>query len=338
MEDLQRIALTVIVPCYNVENCLDRSLGCLERQWLERKDYEIILVNDASSDSTADKLHEFQLRHPDQVVVIDNEINEGVAVARNKGLDVAHGEWIAFFDPDDALIDAGYARLLDVVHEHLNELDVLSFGVTIVDECEWNDMLTSIYNNAMEIEQLGNSKQFLTKNFSGVCWKYLFKRDVLKDRRFQQLSISEDYLFVLSVFLSDVRVGVTCSKVYFYIQRPSSVTNTMDSKRLNKVCDDLLTAVQTIGEYKESTTPEIQNILYNVQINYTIFLFSRLLLSDKCHKELKQVAKTLKDISVLPLCHENISMAIRNFVLNQVWIIQILRPLYRVYRYYKKNI
>ena len=54
---MQSVSLSVIVPCYNVEQYLDRSLGCLERQWNGRTDYEIILVNDASTDGTIHKLN-----------------------------------------------------------------------------------------------------------------------------------------------------------------------------------------------------------------------------------------------------------------------------------------
>ena len=135
-DNSKKISLSVIVPCYNVEPYLDRSLACLSRQWGERTDYEIILVNDASTDNTINKLNEFKSQFPDNVIVIDKKVNAGAAEARNSGLDVAKGDWIVFFDPDDALADNGYAKMLELTQQ--KEFDILSFGVKIANEFTWN--------------------------------------------------------------------------------------------------------------------------------------------------------------------------------------------------------
>lgn len=130
----KKISLSVIVPCYNVELYLDRSLGCLERQWNGRSDYEIIFVNDASTDNTLDKLKRFESLYPENVIVIDKKQNGGLGEARNSGMDVAQGEWVVFFDPDDALADKAYGSLLKLVET--KDIDILSFGVTSVKERE----------------------------------------------------------------------------------------------------------------------------------------------------------------------------------------------------------
>ena len=82
--------LTVIVPCYNVENYLATSLRCLERQW-DDDSLEMVFINDCSTDGTINMLREFCERHPDNTQLIDKPENQGVSRARNDGLSVARG-------------------------------------------------------------------------------------------------------------------------------------------------------------------------------------------------------------------------------------------------------
>lgn len=96
--------VSVIVPVYNVEKYLNRSLDCLVNQTL--KDIEIILINDCSPDNSLKIMQEYAAKD-ERIKIVDLENNQGAAVARNKGLDIATGEYLGFIDPDDA-IDLNY--------------------------------------------------------------------------------------------------------------------------------------------------------------------------------------------------------------------------------------
>lgn len=89
--------VSIIVPVYNVEKYLKRCLDSLVNQTL--KDIEIICVNDGSTDGSLAILDEY-VRNDDRIVVINQE-NSGQSVARNRGIDVAKGEYIGFVDSDD---------------------------------------------------------------------------------------------------------------------------------------------------------------------------------------------------------------------------------------------
>lgn len=210
----RQIALSVIVPCYNVEPYLDRSLGCLERQWNGRDDYEIILINDASTDGTTDKLNEFKQRHPNNVVVIDKTMNAGVAEARNSGLDIAQGQWIVFFDPDDALVDNGYDRLLELSEKV--DCDIISFGVKAISDQEWHDDDCKQMIKP-DIVWSGSSNDYILNYHFGLCWCYLFKRDVLNRHRFSNMVICEDTVFNLPIFLEKWNICRTDACIYIYI-------------------------------------------------------------------------------------------------------------------------
>lgn len=90
--------LSIIVPVYNVEKYLSRCFDSLLRQNLEVGEYEVICVNDGSPDNSAQILIDYESKYPDVFKVITQD-NQGVSVARNRGLAIAKGEWIAFVDP-----------------------------------------------------------------------------------------------------------------------------------------------------------------------------------------------------------------------------------------------
>ena len=91
--------ISVIIPFYNEEDYFDECLNSVLRQTY--KNYEIIIVNDASRGEYKKKLKYYKNLYPDLIKIVHNEKNEGVAAARNKGIDLAKGKYIAFLDSDD---------------------------------------------------------------------------------------------------------------------------------------------------------------------------------------------------------------------------------------------
>ena len=325
----RQIVLSVIVPCYNVEPYLDRSLGCLERQWNGRDDYEIILINDASTDGTLDKLNEFKQRHPNNVVVIDKTMNAGAAEARNSGLDVAQGMWIVFFDPDDALVDNGYSILLGLAQD--KNFDILSFEVEKVFESDWNDALTHVTVNPV-IEWEGTAQDYMLNHHYGTSIKFFFKRTLLQGMRFKSLTFLEDLVFVLPIFLSEAKLGLTESKFYFYILRASSTTNMIDSKRLNRGCDDILTAIQFMDECKQGHSDAIKAVIGERQQFYRSNLITRLMLSNKRLDEVLHYHVALERLSIPKYAVSNKKIKLFDFFFDHPILMLIFRPIYRLVR------
>lgn len=328
-DNQQSVSLSVIVPCYNVAPYLDRSLGCLERQWNGRTDYEIILINDASTDDTIGKLNAFKQRHPDHVVVIDKKVNGGAAEARNSGLDVARGERIVFFDPDDALVDNAYARLLEMAID--KDYDILSFDAEIVTENEWNDNIT-VKPNLSGIDWEGPAKDYILGNHFGTCFRFFFKRKLLIDRRFAPLSFLEDVVFVLPIFLSEAKVGHTKAKAYFYILRTSSATNMIDSSRLNRGCDDILTALKFMDECKQGHSDAVKARIGERQQFYRGNLITRLILSDKSLTEIKRHHAVLNSLSIPKGVIQSPKIKFYDLLLCYPVLMLMFRPVYRLVR------
>lgn len=93
--------ISVIIPCYNVEQYIDRCMETVVNQTIGIEQLEIILVNDASTDHTLDKLKEWEKRYPDQILVITYEENLRQGGARNIGIQYASADYIGFVDSDD---------------------------------------------------------------------------------------------------------------------------------------------------------------------------------------------------------------------------------------------
>ena len=112
---MNRPKISLIVPCYNVERYLDTCVKSLVEQTLE--DIEIILVNDLSPDRVPEMCDKWA-SNDRRVKVIHKKTNEGLGYARNSGLDIATGEYVAFIDSDDYVDTKMYEMLynLSLIH------------------------------------------------------------------------------------------------------------------------------------------------------------------------------------------------------------------------------
>lgn len=102
--------LSIVVPIYNVEEYVERCIYSLLNQDLSYEDYEIICVNDGSPDGSRDRVINLQKEYRN-IILIDQE-NQGVSVARNKGAERATGKYILFVDPDDYLVENSLSTIV----------------------------------------------------------------------------------------------------------------------------------------------------------------------------------------------------------------------------------
>ena len=109
--------ISVIVPCYNVEREIDRCVQSLVDQTLSISNMELILVDDASEDSTANKLSVWEERYPDSIIVIRCTENGKQGTARNIGMQYATGEYIGFVDSDDYVEPAMYREMCRIADD-----------------------------------------------------------------------------------------------------------------------------------------------------------------------------------------------------------------------------
>lgn len=255
---MNRAKVSVVVPVYNVEKYLDRCMQTILNQTL--KDIEIILVDDESPDNCPAMCDAYA--NSDQRVKVVHKKNGGLGFARNSGLEVATGEYVAFCDSDDwveldtyeVLYSLAKERNLDAVYTEFNVKYHPGFHVILHDE--------RIYQNREEIERLrldivGAEPEYDSDvKFQVSACKAIYKLDLLKGCGVQFHSerelISEDYAFNLDFLLVAQRVMTTPLQKYYYWLNPNSLSHGYRPnlwKRLSHFYDHLGARV---GEFSNS--------------------------------------------------------------------------------------
>lgn len=247
--------LSVIVPVYNVEKFLPRCLDSLLRQGMKLGEWEIICVNDGSSDNCAAILAEYEAKCPDIFKIITQE-NQGLSAARNAAMLMARGEYIAFVDSDDYLIDGAYAYIAS--HFLDSFPDMIHFCSTTV----WSDGKNLVDPDARPdgviISDPANPYAY-TPNMLPYVWMNWYKRDFLMTHQvFFPLVICEDILFDVEVFRHRPHTIVVSSNIYRYEQNnATSIIRLTDKEKLTRHLADLLENIYILCDFLQNGTPEM---------------------------------------------------------------------------------
>lgn len=216
--------ISVIVPVYNVRDYLRRCIESVLMQ--EEKDFELLLVDDGSTDGSEKICDEYASK--DERVRVFHKANGGVSSARNVGLDNARGVWVAFVDADDE-VTADYLT----VPQRLQEADVIVKGFIVRNGTSEN------HREVAPIELHGRKEidRWFIRNRNNALWDKLIKREIIGDDRFDtNISIGEDFILFASILMR-VNTAVTCACGYYiYIRRENSAMSLSDGRRIINVC------------------------------------------------------------------------------------------------------
>lgn len=173
--------LSIIVPVYNMaaEGKLNYCLDSLIGQTIPKSDYEIIAVDDASTDNSLNILREYESKYPGLVKVIHYEVNKRQGGAKNEGLRVACGEWIGFIDSDDWVTPDFYEKLLKKAEE--TGADMVGCDYSLVEE-HTMQIGRVVQNNTMdqtgELDEEKHKKLFMR---SGSMVIKIYKHEVIRE-------------------------------------------------------------------------------------------------------------------------------------------------------------
>lgn len=226
--------VSVIVPVYNVEKYIGQCIeSILNQSW---KEWELILVNDASTDGSYAVMNKYALRDG-RIKVISYDVNKGPMYARQEGCKVANGEFVTFCDGDDTLPDYSLELLYSIALE--NNADV-------------------VVGQFRQIENNGNEKPFpITADLKygndkiaffkavlrfempqGLCGK-MFKKEIIKLEPvvFENVTMGEDAGILFQYIAHIERAIVVKKATYNYLQHSNSSThNTMKESSLEGIC------------------------------------------------------------------------------------------------------
>lgn len=228
--------ISVIVPVYNVEKYLAACIESILAQTFT--DFELLLINDGSTDYSYKICQEFAQK--DWRIKVFSQENQGVASARNLGLECAQGEYITFIDPDDkvgihylailyALATTQKAEI--VVGEYYQYIEEDSLFIFYIAE---TDKRIDVFEN----------NDFLAK-FNRVAfatvWGKLFQAKLFKYVRFPKLSVHEDNYVIQKLYLMANRIVYVADDMYFYRTHTESLIN---KEKSLKDIEDYYTALE----------------------------------------------------------------------------------------------
>jgi glycosyltransferase involved in cell wall biosynthesis len=258
--------ISVIVPVFNVEEYLHFCLDSILAQTF--RDFELILINDGSTDRSGTICEQYSRK--DKRIKVIHKNNAGVSAARNSGLKIATGEYIAFVDSDDFI----HQRMLEILYGYASKY---SSDLVLCDYTETffggqYDLEDSIdihimeenYNNIEALNQLYSDKKM---QFGCIICNKLYKKSLFNNLEFAEGKIHEDEFLSHRILFKCSMVTYLPIKLYFYLQRSSGI---MGSEFSIKRLDAVDAYRERVEFFKRANLTDLQK---KAEYNYVNLLF-----------------------------------------------------------------
>lgn len=239
---MSKIKVSVIVPVYNVEAYLEKCLDSLAKQTL--KEIEVIVVNDGSPDNSQKIIDKFEKKYP--TIKGYTKTNGGVSSARNYGIALATGEYIAFVDGDDYVEYDMYEKMYQKAKQ--GNYDIVACDLNYVYE----DGSIKRVSSKIEKDTTNIKKTYV--NMYPCVWNKIYKKSLFNNNiLFKEGVWFEDVDFLYKIFPYVKTIGVIKEPLNQYVQRSGSITKTFDKRLYNYISNfnDLIKFYQENDLYDE---------------------------------------------------------------------------------------
>ncbi len=248
------VKVSVIVPVYNSEKTLDRTIKSLLNQTLE--DIEFIFVNDGSNDDSLKILQKYKNK-----IKIINQKNSGPGGARNAGIKKAKGEYIGFLDADDIIESQMYEEMYKKAKEK-------NFDMVVCDTNIYYPDKKTYIKSGIDKDKFSKTEIKRDMIYSyAVIWNKIIKKNIAIDNLFSNDIYYEDIEFLFKLFPKINSIGVINKALYNYMQVEGSITYTYNDKLYDiiKVLDNI------ILYYKENNLYE--KYFSELEYSYVRYMF-----------------------------------------------------------------
>lgn len=224
------------MPVYNVYDYIRESLESIFSQ--DYKEFELIIVNDGSTDGSETVCEEFKEKYPNKIKIINQE-NKGLLLARREGLKIASGSYILSIDSDDTLMPNSLEKIKKCIE--ITQCDVLFFDA--ISEFENRN---SIYNypfSNMEIFEREKKKNIYSLIYNGTSfnniWNKVIKMELVGKEAdyhdFRNVTLGEDLLQVLPIVTNAKKIVYLDQKCYYYRKNEFSMTQTFNPASFSSI-------------------------------------------------------------------------------------------------------
>lgn len=284
--------LSILIPVYNAEAYIERCLNSLIKQSIDKNEYEIIIINDGSTDNSFKIIENFAENHTN--VFLHSHKNKGVYQTRNELLKLAKGTYIYFVDADDYLAFNSLNIVLD--HGLKNKLDVIGFDVLLTKASDAYDVET--LPKDYEFPRAITGTQFLEENVNirFEIWWYIIRKDFLEasNINFSRINLA-DVVFTVQLFLNAKKVTYLPVSVYRYFQSEESTMRTENSESKLKIIDnfeELIISfsylINNLNDYNVLNASVIKSNMEQRRDVFTFFTITKMIKSKLSLEAVKQ--------------------------------------------------
>lgn len=250
-----KLDFSIIIPAFNAQRTIVETIDSLAKQVYSEEQYEVLVINDGSTDGTLVELESVVGKY-NNIRVISKE-NGGVSSARNLGIRLAKGKYILFLDADDTLSCDALRLIKDFFDEHFEEIDALVYNLIYSRTQKEHPRLKLLKNSG--IFETESTYAVLTN--INVCIKNKFEQNEFFD---ESLSFHEDEEFFLRIVLNKHRFGFLKEAYYIYNQNDASVTSNLVNPYYNfessmKMYENLCTTYTEDDDLDDY----VQNLIFN---------------------------------------------------------------------------
>ena len=289
--------ISFIIPAYNAEMTLQRCVSSLLSQGLDESSFEIIIVNDGSTDGSDELCKELSENSPGIRVI--SQKNAGLSEARNNGIRSARGEYLCFVDSDDSLVPGELSSLLAFCD---GKNDLVRYWCRLVHpRSNSNDNMGdgSVRFHGSGLDYL---RRFGLETF---CWNYLYKRQFLLEKklRFSPGIIGEDFPFMFDVMMANPHIVSVARRIYQYNISPDSLSTNRTPDHSRRWVKDLMGSMAMISKRLEpfrESDPVLFEKCRGCLDGKTNAFFSRMLSAEYSTREFRGILASCKENGILP--------------------------------------
>lgn len=278
--------ISIILPAYNAEKYISKTIESVIKQTFTN--WELIIVNDGSSDKTENICKEYAYK--DERIKYFWKKNEGVSLARNYAIEKSKGNFIMFIDADDIIED----KMLDIMYKKMIEYnpDVVRCNYYINNNTLVNENINEGLYNSKKIQEI-LIDNILNENMKCYVWLLLIRRNNVREFE-KDLHIYEDFCFYLNLFLKSSKIYIMKDRLYHYNRENNdslSKKNVKENiKNMIYAKDYIFNILKKHNLYNEKNIEQFSSRVFTNIINY-IFLYQYdkgILHAIKLYKELSR--------------------------------------------------
>lgn len=260
--------ISIIIPVYNVEKYIEKCLDSIFSQEL-KDDVEVIVVNDGTPDGSMDIVKRYADRN--SLTIVDQQ-NQGLSMARNNGLKVAHGEYVWFVDSDDSLLLGAIDKVRMAIGKH-KDVDVIATVLLHKEEINGN----TYWEYTPDFSVKTGREYMFRGNHLGASQRYIFRRDFLLDNNlfFMPNVYHEDGEFGHKMMYLAKSVYVMPEPIYCYLLRSSGSIMSARKMKMNYDLIDIYKELEAFCRNKVEKDDRIRFLSLAANCVYDTILFSR---------------------------------------------------------------